>query len=385
MENTGMTNCSAYRSKPVQKRIASVDILKGFAMIMVILVHYNQSFRAANVPLFQFCQMGCQAFFVASGFGAALSFTKKLKQHTFKAATKEFYLSRLRAIGPSWWLMIAVVYLINTISLKITGHTLDFGENRSAVGIIFNALFLHGLNPVCNNNVMPGGWYIGTIMILYVLSPFIIALFQKLSPLKACVISSLSSLFSVVILTLIAYQIDPQLVSLAVGNNSFGYFSFLAQYPSFCLGILLYYNYSASATKRKYYIDLAVGSAILLCAIVLFFHPFFTLSYILCASLVGLSSYFILKSMIQLEENKTAHRGPIVKTMIALGKNSLYIYLVHAFFAFTFVSAAKKALSYIGLNGDSYFSFIILFPVVVFLSYFSGILLKKVTNIFISR
>ena len=154
----------------MSRRLASLDIIKGLAMIMVILVHFNQSF-SNGVDFFRFGQMGCQLFLVVSGFGACLSFEKKCKKETsFVNASKSFYLSRIKTIAPPWWFMMFIIYIMNTILIQ-SGHSLVFGTNRSFWGILFNALFLNGLIPQCNNNVMPGGWYIGTSMLLDGVTP----------------------------------------------------------------------------------------------------------------------------------------------------------------------------------------------------------------------
>lgn len=375
---------TANSDNPFKKRIASIDIIKGIAMVMVILVHYNQSFRVANIPLFRFCQMGCQVFFVASGFGIAISYINKIKYNTVRKATKDFYISRIEAIAPAWWIMMAVVYIINSVVIKISGHTLSFGSNRSLIGIICNALFLQGLVPFCNNNVMPGGWYIGTTMILYAFSPIIVFLFSKYPPVKVCVFTSVLSILSVMGLTYVAYRINPQYVSIAVSNNSFGYFSFLTQYPAFSMGVLLYY--SSRYNKRGSSVaEFIIGCILMIGSALLFFNPFFLFSYTFCASLVGLSSYFILKAMIAFENKGIILKGIVAKLMILFGRDSLFVFLVHAFFAWPFVSVVKKVLSIVGVNGDSYIVFVLLFPVVLFLSYFSGIILKRAVNYLVSK
>lgn len=57
-------------------RLESLDIIKGIAIIMAILVHSTQ--RITNLPvafdLFQFGQMGCQFFFGVSGYLAPHSY-----------------------------------------------------------------------------------------------------------------------------------------------------------------------------------------------------------------------------------------------------------------------------------------------------------------------
>jgi peptidoglycan/LPS O-acetylase OafA/YrhL len=139
------------------RRIKSIDVAKGIAMLMVIIVHYNSNFFP-NISVFRFGQMGCQIFFVTSGYGIAASFSKTMKLYkNKKEACKMFYSSRFKAIAPAWWIMMVIVYGMNTLWLKVVGHSLNFGTNRGIVSIILNLLFLNGLFPFCNSNVMPGG------------------------------------------------------------------------------------------------------------------------------------------------------------------------------------------------------------------------------------
>ena len=145
-------------------------MIKGIAMVMMILVHANQSFDP-NVKLFTFFQMGCQMFFVVSGFCAAMSFERRLSNKNYISATKSFYVKKFESIAPAWYFMILIVYIVNTVLLKAIGHILVFGINREPIAILCNLLFVHGLVPRCNNNVMPGGWYIGTTMLLYLVTP----------------------------------------------------------------------------------------------------------------------------------------------------------------------------------------------------------------------
>lgn len=158
-------------------RIKSIDLIKGIAMIMVILVHYQQSFGICK--WFHYFQMGCPMFFVASGFGIMSLINRKFGGEINAKNVKEFYLSRFKALAPGWYIAIVIVFLANTIAILTFGSTLNFGTNRSPISIICNLLFLQGLLPFCNNDVMPGGWYIGTTVILYTLTPLILAALKK--------------------------------------------------------------------------------------------------------------------------------------------------------------------------------------------------------------
>lgn len=362
----------------MKKRLESLDIIKGIAMIMVILVHYNQMY-VNGINFFTFGQMGCQIFIVASGFGIALSLSRRLKEKNNKKEIIEFYKSRVKGIAPAWWLMMIVVYLANTLAIKITGATLEIGTNRTFLAQLCNALFLNGLLPFCNNNVMPGGWYIGTSMLLYLIAPIIYFLFKKFKDKKiyVCLITSVLSILSIITLAIIAGKINPDYFTKLTANNSFGYFSILTQFPCFCLGILLYNEYKEKKIKNNVIKNLILGSIILILGIYLFLNPITKYSFIFCATIVGLASYFILKSMIAFEEKHEYKHLNIIK---AFGQKSLYIFLPHAFFAYTFTKYFKKLLYRLGIVNESYIEYFFVMIMVVVLSYISGIILEKIVN-----
>lgn len=365
-----------------KNRIVSLDIIKGIAMLMVILVHYNQSFTS-NITFFKYFQMGCQLFFVASGFGIAKSFYNKLEKSSYKKATKEFYISRVRAIAPAWWIMIAVVYLINTFFIYFFKKPLNFGTNRSFIGILSNVLFLNGIIPSCNNNVMFGGWYIGTTMILYFIAPLLLLLFSKFRKKLVCAALSLLSLLSIIGLYSVVKLLFPAHINLVASNNSFIYFSFVSQLPSFVLGILLYHESQMENAGENLHKCLIAGIIIFILSMLLFFFPVFPLSYIVTGMLVGLATYYILKAMIIYERNHDVRKNDGI--IINFGNKSLYIYLVHGFFAYTFVSICKKFLSHLGLTSNSYLIYILLMPVVLALSYYFGCILYWIVNKVVSK
>lgn len=363
-----------------RKNFKSVDILKGLAMVMVILVHYNQSFQN-NISFFRFFQMGCQVFFVLSGFSIAMSFSKRLSGKKYVMASKSFYLSRFSSIAPPYYVMIVVVYLVNTLAIYLTGKTLSFGSNRNPIAILCNVLLIHGLVPSANNTVMPGGWYIGTTVLLYLVTPLLYFFFEKWKKNKKmfCI---LSSVLSISLIFVISFLI-PESELLLLKNNSFGYFSILSQFPCFCMGMLLYFEYIETRTSnRKAIVYLIIGFLIMIGSMILFFNSS-RYAYIFDVSLVGLATYYILKSMITYEASHDYAK--MFAPLIEIGKKSFYVYLVHVFFAYTFISAAKKVLTIIGIVSESYLWFLIFMPIVIFLSYFSGCLLSWFINIFKSK
>ena len=71
------------------KRYKAVDIIKGLAMVLVILVHYNQSFYS-NISLLRFFQMGCQVFLLFPDLVLPPPFQKNAMTHPIKSQVNCF-------------------------------------------------------------------------------------------------------------------------------------------------------------------------------------------------------------------------------------------------------------------------------------------------------
>jgi peptidoglycan/LPS O-acetylase OafA/YrhL len=102
-----------------------------------------------------------------------------------------------------------------------------------------NIVFLHGLSPSANNEIVPGGWSIGAEMIFY-------AVFPALYPL-ACKVKDLfgrKGLFGLLLIFIINVCILQAANYIIRGNwiqnNSFPYFLIINQFPAFMIGIIYY-------------------------------------------------------------------------------------------------------------------------------------------------
>ena len=160
--------------KPVNQNITKfqqIDILRGLAILMVIIVHVSQIISGDLVFKFIFAygQMGVQMFFLASAF--TLSYSMDYR-HEEKNAIKFFFLRRFFRIAPGYYVGIIIYFLISLL-LNHLSISDSLGINHDPKNIIINILFLNGLLPEENNNVVPGGWSIGTEMIFYLIFPLI--------------------------------------------------------------------------------------------------------------------------------------------------------------------------------------------------------------------
>ena len=338
-------------------------------MIMIILVHYGQNFSFSVCEAFQYLQMGCPIFFVASGFGIMCLINNKYNGNLNKSNTRQFYGSRLKALAPGWYIAFVIIFSVNTILLIVRGKTLSFGSNRDPVSIVINLLFLHGLIPFCNNNVMPGGWYIGTTVILYALTPIILKNINKWKNRKMFFIGS--SIIGMLLWGILSFIFKD-----SFSYNGFDYYFFLVHYPEYLLGIILYYDLSELVLSDKEVKRcLPLGIVFLTISIVLFYYPIRFLSFV-SAWTTAIAAYWVLYYM--LSNEKEGNMTGIWSILEKYGRNSYCIYLLHAFFAYPFVQACVKICDKMGI--PTIIPFIILIPLSLILSYIAGLVLNKVVG-----
>lgn len=215
-----------------KSRFCEMDILKAIGFLMVFLVHYNQMFSGVNGlinGLLMYGQMGCQIFLVVTGYLCAASYERKPIENTWKYLKKKYY-----NLIPGYVLALIVYAVLNLLFGLVWGGS-PFRAEYSVFGVVLNLSFLHGFVPFCNNNVVPGGWYVGTVMIAYALLPYVMPMIKRgqyarwIAPVVSCVIS------------LLIGTVVGLLDSSLVGNNSFYYYSVICQAPALLTGISLYY------------------------------------------------------------------------------------------------------------------------------------------------
>ena len=142
-------------------------------------------------------------------------------------------------------------------------------------GMLANMFFVHGLIPVnlINNGIVRGGWFIGAIVIFYVLFPVLYKFyFLKMKfwrKYRVLIFPMVILVISILIISVLE-KVDP---FFRCDNNTFTYFSFINQLPAFSLGIVLFDLYEKnnnrngknSKIKRFIYKLLARGGLLYLC------------------------------------------------------------------------------------------------------------------------
>lgn len=201
---------------------------------MVFLVHSSIYIQGLNLIVDQITRVGrwgCQAFFVASGFTLALSWKNKPQSYA------SFLKKRFTRIAFYWYLAIIFYQLYSWITASY-GYASFTKINSDKWRVLASIFFLNGLLPDGYNSVVPGGWYIGTQWIFYLLFPLFMKIFEFLESRKVDVrivpFGALMASFTIQIC--IALWNGNANLS---GLYSYLQYSFINQMPCFLSGVAL--------------------------------------------------------------------------------------------------------------------------------------------------
>lgn len=224
-------------------RVEYIDFLKGIAAIMVVLVH--ATFIGENIGIVSRLnagQMGCQLFFLLSGVTASISLSKN--------NIKRFYLNRLYGILPVVWTAVILFYFCDSSIFPNPYRAFQFAGSHDKVDILSNVFLLNGIFLHGNNNVIPGGWFIGCLVLLYAICPLAFRLIGRLYKKynRYVILLPLIAFF-------VGYYLDYifTLLSKRYFNDIFvvGYNSAIMQLSPFLYGIIAYYELTDKNETRE--------------------------------------------------------------------------------------------------------------------------------------
>jgi peptidoglycan/LPS O-acetylase OafA/YrhL len=223
------------------ENLAYIDVLRGIAILMVITIHTSLPVNGlSNFTSYidRYGQMGVQLFFVASAYTLCHSFVRRSDEQ--KPLTS-FFIRRFFRIAPLYYLAIVLYFLLEPVIHILSIIKLPNSE-YNLVSIGANILFIHGFVISANNNIIPGGWSIGTEMAFYALFPILFTLFTW--AYKQWGILSLYSLVGLFVCLNILVQLAiDHFFSIAIVNNGFIYFNLINQLPVFLLGMTIFFHH----------------------------------------------------------------------------------------------------------------------------------------------
>jgi exopolysaccharide production protein ExoZ len=285
-------------------RNQSLDLLRGAAILMVLLVHCAQATTSIIPGLrwfaLEYGELGVQLFFIVSGYTMMLTFGDRVDF----AAVRSFYIRRIFRIVPLFWLAIVFYMLITS------GEGVRFWapDGIGASDVVLTFFFLQWFSVTALNSVVPGGWSIAVEMQFYLLFPLIIYLFRR--PNGPIFFYALVALLCAVSEFAAQHYLIPRLALSLPENRAYladaYYYCWLPrQLVCFGLGVLLYQGIEQRNLSTLGALFLIVGA---------------------CLSSSWASQIVLLSAMafVVLALNVTA---PV---MALFGRHSYAIYLTHA-------------------------------------------------------
>lgn len=150
-----------------------LNILRGLAILGIIAVHTDQMVPDVNKwigALSEIGQMGCQLFFLLSGF--CLCFSWGQNKSDFIPHYKYFLKKRWKKIAIPYYCIIFIQLLYVAIVNFLQIPTI-LGKSVDPLGIVCLILGINGMIPPYYNYFIMGSWFIGTLFILYILFPLV--------------------------------------------------------------------------------------------------------------------------------------------------------------------------------------------------------------------
>jgi peptidoglycan/LPS O-acetylase OafA/YrhL len=223
------------------EKLDYIDIARGIAILMVMLVHTSQAVNGVSQlvgDIDRYGQMGVQLFFVASAYTLCCSRIKRAEE---QQPLIFFLIRRFFRIAPLYYVAIIAYFLaesnMHILALIKMPYSLYNFETVAA-----NILFIHGFVLSANNNIVPGGWSIGTEMAFYLIFPLLFIMFDR--AYKQYGIIALYGLVGLSVFTNIGIQLFlQQLLMTAIEDDSFVYYNLINQLPVFLLGMTIFFHH----------------------------------------------------------------------------------------------------------------------------------------------
>lgn len=320
------------------KNLGYIDLLRGMAILMVIIIHTSLTVNGLSPfvsYVAQYGQMGVQLFFLASAYTLCCSHVRRIGEQN---SWRSFFIRRFFRIAPLYYLGIIgyfllepYVHILNIIKLPDAQYNF--------VNIFANILFVHGFVMSANNNIVPGGWSIGTEMAFYLLFPALFSLCIWVD--KFWGILGLYSLvgFSI-FLNLIIQSILAKVFSISISNSSFVYFNLINQLPVFLLGTLVFFHHHRGVRIQLSIRTQSTLLAVITIAVILLLQIGQSWVFKIIPTCTGISFVFLLNVLKELKYSNVF--------LEKIGRVSYSMYIVHFMFVWWLIpgimSLVKKGV-----------------------------------------
>lgn len=221
----------------------TISALKGIAILGVVLVHSPLLLNGVSPYIIQLVrpgQLGCQLLFIITAFLLRGSWERcRNASNSFKQCYALFLKKRMVSILPVYCVAVVFYQLFSLFVENFTSYSFFYNIVHKPLSIVLNFIGLNGLDFSYFNNVVPGGWFVGTLMLFYLFFPLLYGLYRfsyNKGQSYAIVLLLLSVVVSFCIQFIIA-RISGDWANSQRG--SFLYYSLINQLPCFITGFLL--------------------------------------------------------------------------------------------------------------------------------------------------
>lgn len=317
------------------EKLDYIDVLRGIAILMVMLVHTSQAIDGISESVSyidRYGQMGVQLFFVASAYTLCFSSTKRAEE---KKPLISFFIRRFFRIAPLYYLAIIWYFLLESNThilalIKMPYSLYDF----QTIGA--NILFIHGFVISANNNIVPGGWSIGTEMAFYLLFPILFKIFNH--TYKQYGVLALYGLVGLSICGNISIQLAlQQFGSIEINDNSFIYYNLINQLPVFLLGMTIFFQHQQETPlKLSILAQATIFIAITIAGVILLPNKQYWLVATFIPVIAGISFVILLNILRELKYSNIF--------LEKIGRVSYSMYIFHFMFAWYLVPGIRLIL-----------------------------------------
>lgn len=221
---------------PSAEREDHIDLLRGLAIVMILILHAGamvpgiQDRYFLHIVVFRL-SVGMQLFFVLSGYLISHSW-ERLRQHPNALAA--YAIRRSFKIAPLYLLflhlyIIAYLLFFKTDPSHIPETNRISADNLTWGNYLMHILFAQGVFPNRITTLVDGGWSVVAEVYFYILYPLLITKYSDKT----------FNAFKSYLFTLSLAIVVTELVTGRMEDN-FGYRNFIAQLPSFMLGVLVF-------------------------------------------------------------------------------------------------------------------------------------------------
>lgn len=308
-----MTGTLENRNKDKLKsdRFFELDLIRSIATVFILLFHFNICAQTNGVAYdhlyihigrnLYLGQQGVALFFILSGCTSTLSFQSILQRtDSYKKAVLEYYGKRLLAVLPLYWCAYFIAFLL----LRAPGGDVFSLRYLFTLTGLDGFLSVHGIV----TPYLVGEWFVGAVLILYLLFPFIFMCIKKSPKCTAFLLAFLYLLLNKYYPFSFDREIDP-----------------ILRLPEFCIGIYL----TGLFHKRKKEWLVAVPSLVIFIICILVPLKIDTMYIILFQ---GVSLFLILSSFGRMCQKGNNYLVRVLRWVItAFAGISYGVFLVHHF------------------------------------------------------